>query len=131
MATAERTLPIRWDLTGEDAILQGADWIRYHAFDYLNTTTSEVEIWDTTGYTARMTIRAEYGGTAILSLTTENGRLEVGGEDWSLKMHLTPAATAGLASWGIGVYDCEIVDEFGRVTRVLHGRAALSPEVTT
>ena len=126
----ETSLPIRWDLTGEDAITQGADWMRYHAFDYTDESGNLI-VWDTTGYTARMTIRADYGGSAILSLTTDNGRLEVGGTDWSLMMHLTPAATEGLADWGIGVYDCELVDEFGRVTRVLHGRAALSREVTT
>ena len=103
----ERELPIRWDLTGEDAIVQGATWTRYTALEYLDPDTGAVTTWDTTGYTARMTIRATIGGPVVLELTTENGRLEVGDPDWTVKISLTPAATTDLADWGLGVYSLE------------------------
>ena len=121
----ENELPIRWDLTGEDAIVQGATWERYSALTYLDPVTSTEIVWDTTGYTARMTIRPSVGAAAVLELTTENGRLAVGDPDWTVKMSLTPAATAGLADWGLGYYSLEIIDAFGHEYRIHDGRCAL------
>lgn len=125
----EQTLPIRWDLTGEDAITQGADWRREMLL------TSDAGIWDTSGYTGRMKIRASYDGPVLLDCTTANGRIEVGIQGTApnqrnIAITLTAATTAALVDWGVGFWDIELVDGSAHVTRCYQGFAALSREVT-
>lgn len=133
--SGEREFPIRWDLTGEDAIIQGATWRRYRALEYLDPADGLIKLWDTTGFTARMAIRASYDGPVLLSATTENGRLQTGirgtaPNQYNLGIVLSSTATAALGDWGLGVYDLEVVDAIGNVTRVYHGAATLEREVT-
>ena len=132
--TAKR-LPIRWDLTGEDAITQGADWTRYRAIEVEDTTTGVVTTLDFTGYTGRMTIRSDYDDEAALAITTDDYLsttlvTDSAGEEWSLTIELPSAVTAALEDWGRGVYDLEVEDGFGNVTRVYEGIATLSREVS-
>ena len=126
---SDAAVPIRWDLVGEDAITQGAAWTRYSALEYTDAG-GNVVTWSTTGYTARMQVRATIDGPVVLELTTANGRLQTGVAGWTIVLSLTAAASAGLADWGLGVYDLEIVDTFGTVTRIHYGAVALSREVT-
>lgn len=126
----EQTLPIRWDLTGEDAIVQGADWRREMLLTYSDGTN-----WDTSGYTGRMMIRADYDSPVLLDCSTANGRIEVGIQGTApnqrnIAITLTAAATAALVDWGVGVWDIELTDATGHVVRVCGGQAALSREVT-
>lgn len=90
---------------------------------------------DTAGYTARAKVRATYAGPVLLDLSTANGRLTVGIQgtvpnQWNLQLTVDHGTTAALTDWGLGVWDCEIVDPMGNVKRVLEGAAALSREVT-
>lgn len=126
----ELSLPLRWDLVREDAITQGADWVRYIDLYYDDEALGTEVLWEPAGATARMHIKADYGGAVALELTTENGRLRIG-DGHTLTLWLTAAATAGVADWGLGVYDLEIVDAASAVIRVYHGRVALSREVTS
>jgi len=126
----EQTLPIRWDLTGEDAIVQGADWRREMLLSYEDGT-----IWPTSGYTGRMMIRADYDSPVLLDCTTTNGRIEVGIQGTApyqrnIAITLTAATTAALSDWGLGVWDLELTDSTGHVFRVYFGRAALNRQVT-
>lgn len=89
------------------------------------------------GYdTARLTIRDQFGGDEILSLTTDNGGISVvqeadaNGTEWSGYLYASPATTAALLEFGDGVFDMEI-DNGSDVIRVLEGVATLSPEATT
>lgn len=47
-----------------------------------------------------------------------------------LRIVLVPGDTDALENWGNGFWDCELVDGFGHVMRVLEGRAVLSREMT-
>lgn len=132
---SERQFPLRWDLTGDDAIIQGADWARYRALEYRDPADGLIKLWDTTGFTARMTIRATYDGPVLLTATTANGRLSVGIQgtapyQYNLGITLPNSVTTALADWGFGVWDLELVDSFGKVTRVYHGNAVLEREVS-
>jgi hypothetical protein len=123
-------LPDEWHLTGKDAIVQGASWNRYVGIDYTDPATGDLIPWDTTGYTARLTVRAYTGGPVVLECTTENGRLQTGvttsdGQVWACVLDLTPAATKDLPDWGVGVYVWELKDTFGNETRIHDGQCAM------
>lgn len=127
---SERTFPIRFDLTGEDAIIQGATWRRHFSFIFDDGT-----LWDTAGFTARMKVRATMDGPVLLDMNIGTGRLETGirgtaPNQYNLAMILTPDYTSPLVDWGLGVYDVELTDLSARVYRVLEGFCALSREVT-
>lgn len=85
---------------------------------------------DLTGYTARMQIRETLDATIILAtLTTENGGITLGGAAGTIDLLLDAAATA-LLDFTNAVYDLELVDTAGVVTRLLSGAVTLSKEVT-
>lgn len=83
------------------------------------------------GYSARMNVRETYSSaTAILTLTTENGGITLGGAAGTITLAATATATAALTAPFSGVYDLELVSGAGVVTRLLEGVATVSPEVT-
>jgi hypothetical protein len=82
------------------------------------------------GYTARMQVRNTYdAGNAVLSLTTSNGGIALGGTAGTITITAAATATAALAAPYTGVYDLELVSG-AVVTRLLEGIATVSPEVT-
>jgi hypothetical protein len=88
--------------------------------------------FDLTGYTARMHVRRTVESTSTLvELTTENGRLEINptGDTVNLiKMSMSASVTSTITS--SGVYDLEIIDDDGFVSKVVKGAFTLIPEVT-
>lgn len=85
---------------------------------------------DITGCTARMQVRAEVDSPdVLLSLTTENGGIALGGATGSVVLTLTALQTAAI-DWEQGVYDLELVYPDARVRRLMAGRVVVSPEVT-
>lgn len=85
---------------------------------------------DLTGYTARMQVRASAAADAVLlDLTTENGGITLGTTDGTVTCTATATQTAAL-TFGTGVYDLELVDGSGVVTRLAEGSVCLSREVT-
>lgn len=85
---------------------------------------------DLTGYTARMQIRSEVEATNVLvSLTTENGGIALGGVDGTIDL-LIDAATTATYTWESGVYDIEFIYPSGEVQRKIQGTVTVSPEVT-
>jgi hypothetical protein len=84
-----------------------------------------------TGYTARMHVRLKREDTdTLLVLTTENGRIALGGAAGTVTLTVTAADTAALDWTGPAVYDLELISGGGVVTRLLMGRVTLSKEVT-
>ena len=82
-----------------------------------------------TNYTARMQIRQEVESTQpLLTLTTSNGRITLGGVNGTVTWFISDADTAAFSS--DGVYDLEIISGNGEVTRVLKGKVRLDQEVT-
>ncbi len=87
------------------------------------------EPMDLTGYTARMHVRGKIADTTtLLELTTENGRIILGGALGTVRLHLTATDTAAI-TWSEGVYDLELVNG-SYVKRFLEGKISVSKEVT-
>lgn len=82
------------------------------------------------GYTARMQLRTTIDApTAAVTLTTENGKITLGGSAGTIRLQMTAAETAAAAAGGY-VYDLELVSGGGVVTRLLQGTFVLRGEVT-
>ena len=82
-------------------------------------------------YTARMQIRRTVESTtAMLSLTTENGGIDInpGTPENEILLSITAANTATLTS--DGVYDLEIISNSGTISKVVRGSVTVIPEVT-
>lgn len=110
----------------------------YDLIIYVGATFTRRVVWkdslgaliDLTGYTARMQIRQSVRNPAILlTLTTENGGITLGGAAGTVDLLLTSTQTAALTARA-GVYDIELIDSTGVVTRLLQGAVEISPEVT-
>lgn len=95
------------------------------------------------GYAGRMQVRENWvSRTKIFDLTTENGGIVLDPENGTIALHL-PAATSAAVPinpaktvWVDGkqaqqlVFDLEMVDPDGVVTRLIQGAALFIPEVT-
>ena len=82
-------------------------------------------------HTARMQIRRTVESTtAMLSLTTENGGIDInpGTPENEILLSITAANTATLTS--DGVYDLEIISNSGTISKVIRGSVTVIPEVT-
>lgn len=83
-----------------------------------------------TGYTARLAARVDVEDTeVILSLTTSNGGITLGGSAGTISLDQTATQTALLPA-GTYVYDLELVSTNSTVTRLVQGELLISPEVT-
>lgn len=82
-----------------------------------------------TGHTARMQIRTSArAAAATLSLTTENGRIALGGAAGTITLSISAADTAAIQARPY-VYDLELVNG-ATVTPVVKGACLVTPEVT-
>jgi len=116
-----------------------ADPFKHNIKIIQGATLSDVTTWkagtpavavDLTGCTARMQARAKITDTAtLLSLTTENGGIALGGAAGTVAINMAAVATAAL-TWKSAVYDLEIVFADATVRRLLAGSISVSPEVT-
>ncbi len=95
-------------------------------------TGQTFEDFDLNGYTARMQVRRTIdSSTAMVTLTTENGGIainQVPGTSNNLNIYMDNTVTATLLN--SGVYDIEIINDGGEVSRILQGVFTVSPEVT-
>lgn len=95
-------------------------------------TGQTYEAFDLSGYTARMQVRRTIESTSTLvELTTENLGLEINpsGDTINLiKISMSSSVTASINS--SGVYDLEIINGDGFVSKVIKGSFTLIPEVT-
>ena len=91
-----------------------------------NTPTNLVD------FKARMSIKNKVGGTELLSLTTENGRITIDAGARIVALTISAADTTALI-WTSGVYDLEMVspDATPVVTALLSGKVSVTKEVTT
>lgn len=109
---------------------QGTTFTRVIALEQPTEEDPEVfEPYPLTSHTARMQVRRTVESTTpIITLTTENGRISIDEEDGIITLVITADDTAELTS--SGVYDLEIIDADGNVSRVIQGTFTLSLEVT-
>jgi hypothetical protein len=82
-----------------------------------------------TGYTARMQVRETVASAStLLSLTTENGGIYLGGAAGTVNLSATATQTAAIAA-GCYVYDIELVNG-ATVYRLVQGQFTVDAEVT-
>jgi hypothetical protein len=84
---------------------------------------------DLSGFTARMSIKDKVGGTEILSLTTENGRIILDNSAKTITLQVASSDTGAVLAKK-GVYDLELESSTGVVTGLIHGSVVFVPEVT-
>ena len=85
---------------------------------------------DLTGCTADMMIRASYGGSDVIELSTANGGITIPvPATGTLNLVLTPTLTAGLPV-GIFIYDLLVTFPSGTVTRFIQGTVTVTDGVT-
>lgn len=83
-----------------------------------------------TAYTARMKVKeTKDSTTTLISLTSSSGII-LGGALGTIAIAITAANTATY-TFETAVYDLELIDGSGVVTRLLEGSCTLSREVTT
>jgi hypothetical protein len=83
-----------------------------------------------TGYTARMMLRPSAASETItITLTTENGRITLGGTAGTIDLLISAADTAAITA-GRYLYDLELISAGGIVTRLIQGIATVSAEIT-
>ena len=84
------------------------------------------------GFAARMSIKDKVGGTELLLLTTENGRIVLDLAKRTITLIISSVDTTTIA-WKSGVYDLELVsgDTPAVVTALLTGKVSVTKEVTT
>lgn len=86
---------------------------------------------DLTGYTGRMQIRpAVESDEVIAELTTENGGILIDSPETGTFILYASDVTTAAMDFDQAVYDIELIDQIGDVTRIVSGVATLSREVT-
>jgi len=84
---------------------------------------------DLTGYSARMQVRVKITDAQTLISLTDTAGITLGGATGTIHLFISDIDTAALPITN-AVYDLELVDATGVVTRLLEGAVSLSPEVT-
>lgn len=92
-----------------------------------------------TSYTARMQMRTSYGAaTPTETLTTANGEITITGAEGNVALELAASRTANISvDYNNGkppkstyVYDIELIDNNGKVSKLLYGDVNVYGEVT-
>jgi hypothetical protein len=92
---------------------------------------AEEEPVDLTGYTAQAQVRKGLKGDVLLEFTSANESIELGGESGKIVLLATPVQTRAVQrAPREGVWDLELTNPGGEVTRLLKGKARFSAEVT-
>lgn len=98
-------------------------------FSKVLTYTIDSEPVNLTGYTARMQVREKHiSKTAIVNITTENGGIELGGEQGTITLFIADEVTQLFVAKDY-VYDLELLSG-GSVYRLIEGKFIVTPEVT-
>lgn len=86
---------------------------------------------DLTGYTAEMDVRTTRAdtGTELLTLTTANGRIALGGVAGTIALTATAAVITALTAQ-TGWYDLVLTSGAGTVTRLVEGVFVVAERVT-
>jgi len=106
---------------------QGADW--YFTITYENPDGTPINITD---YTAACQLRSlPNSPSAVLTLTTENGGIEITGNTGTVALHATSDETEVIDE-GTYFYDVEIYswNVPAIITRLVQGQIVVSAEVT-
>ena len=85
---------------------------------------------DITEWTAQMHVRERYDAESILlDITTENRGILLGGRFGTITLYADDETTAGFIV-GSHVYDLDLINTSGEVTRLIEGKFTVTPAVT-
>lgn len=90
---------------------------------------------DLTGAAARMQVRDSHDSPTVLLSFSSNpadnpdGTLTMGGAAGTIEIYLSAAKTATV-TWLSAVYDLEVIETNGDVTRLIEGKISVTKEVT-
>jgi hypothetical protein len=90
----------------------------------LSVTDDDGNIIDLTGYSAAAMIRKHYTSTTSTSFVAS-----VNVSSGEVTLSLTSNTTANLVA-GRYVYDCELTDSNGQISRLVEGIVTVNPQVT-
>jgi len=90
----------------------------------INVTDDNDEVVDLTGYTGVAQMRKHYTSSTSYSFT-----VSISPSIGTVTLAMTANATANVVA-GRYVYDCELTDTNGAVTRLIEGIATVTPQVT-
>lgn len=90
----------------------------------INVTDDNDVVVDLTGYTGVAQMRKHYTSTTSYSFT-----VSISPSIGTVTMAMTANATANVVA-GRYVYDCELTDTNGAVTRLIEGIVTVTPQVT-
>lgn len=97
---------------------------------YSKDSTGGKAVFDLTGYGCAMQIRsAYYSKTAVDSFTTANGKITLEADKGRIAVKFTHEATEKYPV-GTLVYDLELTNSAGEVSRPISGKIKVTPEVT-
>ena len=97
------------------------------SFTYRDSNNAIVDL---TGYSARSQIRTSYSASGtVLSATSQAGTVSITAATGLIAFNV-PAATTATLTPGNYVWDLEIIDPSGIVTRLVGGTCTVTPEVT-
>lgn len=115
-----------FNAANESYVEQGA------SFDAVVTWFDGDDPIDLTGWTARMQVRqAITSPTTLAELTTENGKLTLGGALGTVTLAVDADETETYEWTNPAYYDLELEETAtGRVVRLIEGTIELDPEVT-
>jgi hypothetical protein len=82
---------------------------------------------DLTGFSAAMQIRKAYDSPDAMVSLTDGAGITLGGALGTIELAIAAADTQDLET---GVWDLELTAGGGEVTRLLQGKAVVSPQVT-
>jgi hypothetical protein len=104
-------------------ILQGS------TFNRVFTWAIDGSAVDLTGYTAKAQLRpSKNSSTVVLELSTENGRITLGGEDGTISIDISAEDTTEL-DFNSCFWDLELYQGI-TTRRLLEGKVSLNKEVT-
>jgi len=81
-------------------------------------TDEGITLRDLSSHTAELIIRDEPGGTPLVSLTTENGGITLGGAQGTINLYISATASASI-TWVSAVYDLTVAAGSGGDTDAL------------
>lgn len=90
----------------------------------INVTDENDEIVNLTGYTGAAQLRKHFTSTTSYAFT-----VSISPTIGTVTLSMTANATANVVG-GRYVYDCELTDTNGAVTRLIEGIATVTPQVT-
>lgn len=83
---------------------------------------------DLTSYSAKMQVRKNYGATLVLELSTDNGRIVLGGTDGTIQLIIPSVDTTGLL---VGDFMYDLVLTIGDTKqRLLEGKFNIKDRIT-